>query len=244
MQTSLDISVTLEISPAGSIPRGAFLVQLIIGNRNFSSWSLRGWLAMKQSGLPFTLTVVPLFAGDWAERQREPDLAPSAGRVPVLWEGDAVVWDSLAILEHLADRVGADRFWPRDPAARALARSMVAEMHSGFAALRDACPQNLRARAADFAPDAAVEADVLRILSLWAEARSRFGAGGPFLFGSFCAADIFFAPVAGRFVTYGLDIPGFARAYVEALWEHPWLAEWMAAAQAESWSIPQYEVSR
>jgi glutathione S-transferase len=234
----------LEISLAGSIPRGAFFVQLIIGNRNFSSWSLRGWLAMRQSGLPFTAKVVPLFAGDWAERQREPDLAPSAGRVPVLWDGDVVVWDSLAILEHLADRVGADRFWPRDPAARALARSMVAEMHSGFTALRSACPQNLRARVAGFVPDAAVEADVLRILSLWAEARSRSGAGGPFLFGSFCAADIFFAPVAGRFVTYGLDIPGFARAYVEALWEHPWLAEWMAAARAESWSIPQYEVSR
>ena len=115
-------------------------------------------------------------------------------------------------------------------------------MHSGCAALRNSCPQNLRARVADFVPDAAVEADVLRILSLWAEARSRFGAGGPFLFGSFCAADIFFAPVAGRFATYGLDIPGFALTYVEALWEHPWLSEWMAAAQAENWSIPQYEV--
>jgi glutathione S-transferase len=139
--------------------------------------------------------------------------------------------------------LGADRFWPRDPAARALARSMVAEMHAGFAALRSQCTMNLRARVAGFVPDAAVEADVLRILSLWAEARSRFGTGGPFLFGTFSAADIFFAPVAGRFVTYGLDIPGFARTYVEALWEHPWLAEWMAAAQAESWTIPQYEVA-
>jgi glutathione S-transferase len=218
-------------------------VQLIIGNRNYSSWSLRGWLVAKQSGLPFSVAVVPLFDADWARRRAEPDLAPAGGRVPVLWDGEAVVWDSLAILGHLSDKVGADRFWPRDPAARALARSMVAEMHAGFAALRSQCTMNLRARVAGFVPDAAVEADVLRILSLWAEARSRFGTGGPFLFGTFSAADIFFAPVAGRFVTYGLDIPGFARTYVEALWEHPWLAEWMAAAQAESWTIPQYEVA-
>ena len=225
------------------MPAGSFFVQLIIGNRNFSSWSLRGWLAARQSGLPFETTVVPLFAGDWASRQRAADLAPSLGRVPVLWDGELVVWDSLAILEHLADRVGADRFWPRDPAARALARSMVAEMHSGFTALRTHCPVNLRARVAGFVPDEAVRGDVLRIVSLWAEARARFGSGGPFLFGTFCAADIFYAPVASRFLTYGIAIPPFAQSYVEALWEHPWLAEWLTLAREEPWSIPQYEVA-
>ena len=217
-------------------------MKLIIGNKAYSSWSLRGWLACKQSGLAFEEQVVPLYGEGWdARRLALPELAPSQGRVPILWDGEAVVWDSLAILDHLADRVGADRFWPRPPAARSMARALVAEMHSGFTALRSACPMNVRRHYPAFSPSAAVRADVVRILTLWAEARARFGAGGPFLFGSFCAADIAYAPVVSRFLTYGIAVPGFARAYMEAVWEHPWLQQWLADAAAEPWVIASFE---
>ncbi len=217
------------------------MLHLVIGNRTYSSWSLRAWLACRQSGLPFTTTVMPLYGPGWEETKRaHPLLQPSAGKVPVLWDGDAVVWDSLAILEHLADTVGRDRFWPRDGSARALARSMVAEMHSGFTALRSHLPMNLRHHAEVSLPDA-VQADIVRVLSLWAEARSRFGAGGPFLFGSFGAADIAFAPVVARFLSYQVPLPGFARAYAEALWEHDWLRAWVAGAAQESWTIASFD---
>ena len=219
-------------------------MKLIIGNRNYSSWSLRGWLACKQSGLPFDEVVVPLYGEGWdASKAGVPELAPSQGRVPVLWDGDAVVWDSLAILEYLGDKVGPERFWPRALEARALARAMVAEMHSGFTALRSACPMNVRRRHPQFTPDAATCADVVRILTLWAEARARFGSGGPFLFGSFGAADIAFAPVVSRLYTYGFAVPGFAAAYMEAVWEHDWLRTWTAAAEAEPWTIAHFEVA-
>jgi glutathione S-transferase len=213
-------------------------MRLIIGNRNYSSWSLRAWLACKQSGLPFTVEPVELYTAEWPRRRREEDLAPGGGRVPILWDGEIVVWDTQAILEYLADRVGQDRFWPRDPGARAMARSMVAEMHSGFAALRSACPMDLRARVEGHPLPDAVRADVVRVLTLWAEARARHGGGGPFLFGSFSAADIAFAPVVGRFITYGVPIPGFALAYVETLWEHDWMQAWVELAEAEPWTIP------
>mgnify|MGYP001766183955 CR=1 FL=1 len=218
-------------------------MKLIVGNKNYSSWSLRGWLAAKQSGLAFEEMTVPLFGEDWDEVKRQSqDLAPSWGKVPVLWDGDAVVWDSLAIIEYLADKVGRDRFWPKADDARAMARSMVAEMHSGYFALRRQCPMNIRARARNFEASDEVKADVVRIITLWAEARARFGRGGPFLFGSFCAADIIYAPVVSRFFTYGIDPPGFAAAYMEAVWEHEWMQAWIAAAEAEDWVIEQYEV--
>lgn len=216
-------------------------MKLIVGNRNYSSWSLRGWLAAKQSGLPFEVLTVPLYGDDWEVQRRSDDLAPSSGKVPILWDGDAVVWDSMAILEFLADKVGRDRFWPKQDDARAMARSMVAEMHSGFGALRGGCTMNIRARVQGFEPDEAVRADIIRVLQLWAEARARFGKGGPFLFGAFCATDVFFAPVVSRFVTYGIVVPGFAEAYMQAVWEHEWMAEWIGAAQEEDWVIEQYE---
>ena len=217
-------------------------MKLIIGNKNYSSWSLRGWLAMKQSGLHFEEIIIPLYGEEWDQAKLEQGaIAPSHGRVPVLWDGDAVVWDSLAILEYLADKVGRDRFWPKADDARAMARSMVAEMHSSFAALRAACPMNVRRRVEGFAPDAAVRADIVRVLTLWAEARARFGQGGPFLFGTFCAADIFYAPVVSRLLTYGVPVPGFAEAYMDAVWEHPWLQAWIAVAEGEEWRIEPYE---
>jgi glutathione S-transferase len=219
------------------------MMKLVIGNRRYSSWSLRGWLACRQSGLPFDVELVPLFGPDWADvRRTNPAIAPSAGKVPVLWDGAGVVWDSLAILEYLADRVGRERFWPRGAEAAGLARSLVAEMHGGFAALRGALPFNLGRNGVPVALAPPVVADVDRILTLWAEARARFGEGGPFLFGTFGAADIAFAPVALRMIGYGVRLPGFAQGYVEALNEHPWIAAWRAEAAAEPWRIECYEL--
>lgn len=219
-------------------------MKLIIGNKNYSSWSLRGWLACKQSGLHFEELMVPILGEDWEQRKRQSDdLAPSSGKVPILWDGDAVVWDSLAIIEYLADRVGRERFWPKPDDARAMARSMVAEMHSGYFALRRECPMNVRARVENHTITEEARADVVRILQLWAEARARFGKGGPFLFGTFCAADIIYAPVVSRFLTYGFGVPGFAESYMEAVWEHAWMQDWINAAEAEDWVIEQYELA-
>ena len=219
-------------------------MKLIIGNKNYSSWSLRGWLACKQSGLHFEEIQVPLYGEDWDNRKKENDqIAPSSGKVPVLWDGDVVVWDSLAILEYLADKVGRERFWPKPDPARGMARAMVAEMHSSYLPLRRSLPMNVRGQGLRVQLTDEVRADMVRILGLWAEARARFGQGGPFLFGTFCAADIFYAPVVSRFLTYGVTVPGFAQAYMEAIWQHAWLEEWVADAQAEEWTISQYEVA-
>jgi len=218
-------------------------VKLIIGNKNYSSWSLRAWLACKQSGLHFDELTVPILGEDWDEvKKTSEDLAPSHGKVPILWDGDAVVWDSLAIIEYLADKVGRDRFWPKEDAARAMARSMVAEMHSSYLALRRSCPMNIRARFANVELDEDTRGDIVRILTLWAEARARFGKGGPFLFGTFGAADVIYAPVVSRFLSYGIGVPGFAQAYMQAMWEHDWMQAWIAAAEAEDWVIEQYEI--
>lgn len=216
-------------------------MKLIIGNKNYSSWSLRGWLACKQSGLHFEEITVPMFGDDWEAQKSRDEIAPSHGKVPVLWDGEAVVWDSLAIVEYLADKVGRDRFWPKPDDARAMARSMVAEMHSSYLPLRRECPMNVRRRVEDAELSAEARADVVRILTLWAEARARFGRGGPFLFGTFSAADIIYAPVISRFMTYGVAVPGFAVAYMQAVWEHEWLQTWVEAAEGEDWVIAQYE---
>ncbi|WP_374411061.1 glutathione S-transferase family protein [Novosphingobium colocasiae] len=218
-------------------------MKLIIGNKNYSSWSLRAWLAARQSGVAFEEMTVPLLGEDWeALKSGTDEIAPSAGKLPVLWDGDAVVWDSLAIIEYLADKVGRERFWPKADDARAMARSMVAEMHSSYLPLRRSLPMNIRARVEgiEIGPD--VRADIVRILTLWAEARARFGKGGPYLFGSFCAADVIYAPVVSRFLTYGIGVPGFAQAYMQAVWEHEWMQAWIAAAEAEEWVIEQFEV--
>ena len=218
-------------------------MKLIIGNKNYSSWSLRGWLAAKQSGLHFEELTVHIQGEDWEAAKRENgDFQPSNGKVPVLWDGDAVVWDSLAILEYLGDKVGRDRFWPKDDAARGMARSMVAEMHSSYMPLRRALPMNVRARFKGVPVTEDVKRDIVRILTLWAEARARYGKGGPFLFGTFSAADIFYAPIVSRFLTYNVQIPGFAAAYMQALWEHDWMQAWVKASEDEQWVIEKFEV--
>ena len=219
-------------------------MKLIIGNKNYSSWSLRGWLAAKQSGLSFDELTVHIDGDDWnATKRSAGEFQPSAGKVPVLWDGDVVVWDSLAILEYLADKVGRDRFWPKDDEARGMARAMVAEMHSSYLALRRQCPVNIRKRITGLELSDETKGDIVRILGLWAEARARFGKGGPFLFGTFSAADIFYAPVVTRFVTYGIGVPGFAQAYMQSVWEHDWMQAWIGAAENEEWTISQFEMA-
>ena len=154
---------------------------------------------------------------------------------------DAVIWDSLAILEYLADKVGRDRFWPKDEAARGMARAMVAEMHSSYMSLRTEMPMNVRRQTPLKNVSEETKSDIVRILQLWAEARARHGSAGPFLFGTFGAADIFYAPVVSRFLTYGIGVPGFAQSYMQAIWEHDWMREWVGASEAEEWVIEQYE---
>ncbi|QIQ87848.1 glutathione S-transferase family protein [Erythrobacter sp.] len=217
-------------------------MKLIIGNKNYSSWSLRGWLAAKQSGLHFEEITVPIMGEEWDRLKHDMgEMQPSSGKVPILWDGEAVIWDSLAIMEYLADKVGRERFWPKDDAARGMARSMVAEMHSSYLALRRELPMNIRKRIqlGDMTEEA--RRDIVRILGLWAEARARHGKGGPFLFGTFGAADIFYAPVVSRFITYGISVPGFAQGYMQAVWEHDWTQSWIEAAENEQWVIEQYE---
>ena len=216
-------------------------MKLIIGNKAYSSWSLRGWLACRQSGLPFEEVVVPMYDADWATRRMAADIAPSSGKVPILWDGDAVVWDSLAIVDYLADKVGRSAFWPEDEAPRAMARSMAAEMHAGFTALRRKHSMNVRRVFPAVAPDDDVRDDLSRIMALWAQARARFGGTGDFLFGDFGVADIMFAPVVTRIVTFQLPVARFAEPYVDAVLRHPFLQDWMAGAQDEEWVIEQYE---
>jgi glutathione S-transferase len=220
------------------------LFKLIIGNRAYSSWSMRGWLAAKQSGEEFEEFVVPMFDAEWEKRREGDEFAPSLGKVPILWDGECVVWDSLAIIEFLADRVGRDAYWPESDTARGMARSLAAEMHSSFAALRRELPMNVRKSYAPKPLDDLVKEDINRILQLWAQARARFGGTGNFLFGEWGAADIMYAPVVTRFLTYGVPVPPFAAVYMKAVLSQPHVAEWIDKAQDEPWVIEQYEADK
>ena len=217
------------------------MLKLIIGNRAYSSWSMRGWLAVKHSGEAFEELVVPVYDSEWDQRREGNEFAPSMGKVPIMWDGECVVWDSLAIIEFLADRVGRERYWPEDSAARGMARSMAAEMHSSFANLRRELPMNVRKSYAPRALSDGVKDDINRILQLWAQARARFGGTGDFLFGDWCAADIMYAPVVTRFITYGVAVPPFAELYMKGVLSHPHVQEWIDQAQDEPWVVEQYE---
>jgi glutathione S-transferase len=203
---------------------------LIIGNKNYSSWSLRAWLLLRVGDVPFDELQLPLDTPEFAARIAQ--LAPNR-RVPALHDGAVHIWDSLAIAEYANERWLAGRGWPADAHARAVARAISAEMHSGFTALRRELPFNCSKRASGcrLGDDAAV--DVARVLAIWDDARCRFGTGGDFLFGGFCIADAMYAPVALRFVSHGVPLDGVARAYVDALLALEPLREWLAAAATE-----------
>ena len=204
-------------------------MKLIIGDRNYSSWSLRPWLAARQAGLPFEEVCIPLrTAGSKANIYQH---SPS-GKVPCLIHDDTLVWDSLAICEYLAELVPA--LWPTDHTVRAEARSVSAEMHSGFAALRQGMGMDIRASKPFDGRTSAVGADIARIVAIWESCRSRFAVGGDFLFGEFSIADAMFAPVVWRFLTHAVDLPPASQAWVETMLALPAMREWQAAALAEA----------
>ena len=211
---------------------------LVIGNKAYSSWSLRPWLLMKQAGIAFEEIRLSLYAEGAKQKLLEHS---AAGKVPVLKDGDMTVWDSLAICEYLAERYPEKQLWPAQPAARARARSISAEMHSGFTNLRNQMPMNVRREIPGRARTPEVAADVARVETIWNECRSRHGADGPFLFGAFCIADAMYAPVASRFRTYGVALAGAGAQYAAAIHALPAMREWIAGAHAEAEVNPQYE---
>jgi glutathione S-transferase len=213
------------------------MLRLIVGNKLYSSWSMRPWLVVKAFEIPFEEVVIPLYR----EGSKEHILEHSpSGKVPCLIDG-VTVWESLAIIDYLAETYPGKAVWPRERAARAHARSAATEMHAGFQALRQSCPMNLAKRFApkDRGPD--VKANVDRITSLWSEARRRFGSSGPFLYGAFSAADAMYAPVVTRFDTYQIEVDGNTRAYMDAILNHPAFVAWRQAALQEPWELPHYE---
>lgn len=213
-------------------------LQLVIGNRNYSSWSLRAWLAAEQTGLPLRTEII--WFDEDTDRRRRLAHAPT-GRVPVLRHGDVTVWDSLAIGEYLAELAPGAGLWPAAPAARARARSLCAEMHSGFQALREQLPMNIRGRSRGHERTPALGRDIDRITGLWSDTRREFGQAGPFLFGTRTLADAFYAPVACRFRTYGVSLTGAAAAWVATVLDLPAMRSWSADAEAEGHPEPAYD---
>jgi glutathione S-transferase len=203
---------------------------LVIGSKNYSSWSLRPWLVLHAFGIAFDEILLPLDVPEFYARIR--DYSPT-GRVPVLQDGDVRVWDSLAIAEYANERWLDGRGWPADMAARALARSISAEMHSGFAALRNELPMNCRKRVKNHPASKDAQADIARVKAIWREARARFGKDGPFLFGAFGIADAMYAPVVLRFESYDVALDPVERAYADAILALPALRDWLAATVNE-----------
>ncbi|MEA2837427.1 MAG: glutathione S-transferase [Bradyrhizobium sp.] len=213
---------------------------LVIGNKNYSSWSMRPWLALKAANVAFDEVSIPLYTGD-ADKQRILKFSRS-GKVPVLVDGDVTIWDSLAIIEYAAERFPQAGLWPADAAARAHARSVSAEMHSGFAALRDECGMNLHRPVGAKALSADALADIARIQESWAECRERYGKLGPYLFGACSGADAMYAPVVHRFRTYAIDVTPVVRHYMETMMALPAFQQWTRAGLAETLVIEKLEV--
>ncbi|MBD3881348.1 glutathione S-transferase family protein [Phormidium tenue FACHB-886] len=205
-------------------------LSLVIGNKNYSSWSLRPWLALKQTGTPFAEIRIPLDTPD--TRSQILRYSPT-GKVPVLVHGDLVIWESIAICEYIAELFPDSRLLPADPEVRAICRAASAEMHSGFLPLRQQCPMDCRARYPWNGDSPELQADIDRICELWRSCRQTYGTGGDFLFGHFTIADAMFAPVVSRFVTYNVPLDPIASAYVDILWTLPNLQDWLAAATLE-----------
>lgn len=211
---------------------------LVIGNKNYSSWSLRPWLVLKQAGIPFQEVSVSLYTE--TSRAEIGKYSPS-GKVPVLIDVKITVWESLAIGEYLADKFPHKHLWPADPAARATARSVATEMHAGFSSLRQHMSMNCRKHLPGKGRTPEVLKDIARITTLWSDCRARFGKGGGFLFGKFSIADAMYAPVALRFVTYAVELDPVSTAYVQAITALPAIQQWVADARAETEVIPQFE---
>jgi len=211
---------------------------LIIGNKHYSSWSIIAWIALKATGQAFGEEVIPL--DEPTTKAAILKHSPS-GHLPALRHRDLVVWDSLAICEYLAETFPEARLWPAEKNARAVARSVSAEMHAGFAALRSHLPMNVRASYPNRGVTPEVQADSLRIHAIWHDCRRRFGGEGPFLFGAFSVADCMFAPVVSRFRTYKVELEAESRAYADAVWAHPAVQEFVTAATNEPWIIEKYE---
>ena len=210
---------------------------IYIGNKNYSSWSLRAWLMMKATGAPFEEVLIPLY-----EPQSRAEVlrhSPS-GKLPALHHKGNVVWESLAIGEYLAETLPAARLWPEAPATRAMARAVSTEMHGGFTELRRHLPMNMRA-SVDRAIIPEMQGDLDRIAALWRDCRRRFGAAGPYLFGDFTIADAMYAPVVSRLRTFKVSLDEEAQAYADSLWAHPALQEWAAAARNEPMVIDRFE---
>lgn len=213
------------------------MYRLVIANRNYSSWSLRAWLYLSESRIPFEEIRIPLFTGDW--EQSVAQYSP-AGRVPVLLDGDIAVWDSMAIMEYLRERHPQALGWPEEQGARAHARSISAEMHSGFIALRDELPQNLRARRPLMTDQlsATCQRQVARVDEIWSDCRDRYEKAGPWLFGDLSIADVMFAPVALRFVTYSIPVSRRSREFVDAVLGLDSVGQWVVAAERETEALP------
>lgn len=211
---------------------------LVIANKLYSSWSLRPWLLLRQLGIPFEEVLIPLAEPDTKERILA--LSPG-GTVPILIDEGATVWESSAIMDYAHERWPEAGVWPEDRVARAMARSVSGEMHAGFRGLRSACPMNLGKvyAARDRGPD--VQRDVDRITAIWRDARKRFGAGGPFLFGAFSAADAMFAPVVTRFISYSVPVDADIRQYMDAVIGTAAFQEWKDAALKETWVVAHDE---
>ena len=214
-------------------------LKLTIGNKNYSSWSFRPWIAMKVAGIAFEEEVISLNAGDFKARVGK---ISGTGKVPALADGDVHVWESLAILEYLAEKFPAAGLWPNEPQARAHARAIAAEMHAGFVPVRRHLPMNMwrPVKARDLTPEAT--ANVRRIDAMWTDCRNRYGKGGAFLFGPFGAADAMYAPVVSRFHTYAVEVSAMSRSYMAAVMALPAWAEWYAAALQEPWVLAEDEV--
>jgi glutathione S-transferase len=212
---------------------------LVIGNKNYSSWSMRPWLALRANHIAFEEIFIPLYTGE-ADKRRILEFTDS-GKVPALIDGDVTIWDSLAIIEYVAERFPEARLWPEDRAARAHARSISAEMHSGFMALRNECGMNLHRPVRAIALSADARANVARIEEIWTECGERYGKLGPFLFGKFGAADAMFAPVVHRFRTYAIPVGAAAQAYMQTMMALPALQEWTRGGLAETFVIERFE---
>jgi glutathione S-transferase len=212
-------------------------LKLVIGNKNYSSWSFRPWIALKVAGIPFEEEVVFLNAPDFKARVTR---ISGTGKVPALADGAVHVWESLAILEYLAEKFPKAKLWPDDPQARAEARALAAEMHAGFVPLRRQLPMNMwrPVKRLELKPE--TQASVARIEVIWTDCRKR--SGGPFLFGAFGAVDAMFAPVVSRFHTYDVAVGAAAKAYMDAVMALPTWAEWRSAALRETWVLPEDEV--